>query len=128
MFTGQRWKRTSKAPTVKFSLWPQIDQPWLRLHIDFPGPLDGYCNLIMVDSISKWQEILKCKKMTTETVINFLHELIARFGFAVSDNGTQFTSREFKDFCRILVVEHVTIAPYHPRSNGQVEHFVDRFK
>ena len=27
----------------------------------------------------------------------------------------------------MLIVEHVTIAPYHRRSNGQAEQFVDTF-
>ena len=69
--------------------------------------------------------------MTTGTVINFLCELFARFGIAdciLSDDGSQFTSQEFKDFCWTFVVEHVTIAPYHLRSNGQAERFVDTFK
>ncbi|XP_014777996.1 uncharacterized protein K02A2.6-like [Octopus bimaculoides] len=62
---------------------------------------------------------------------NFLHELFVRFGVPntiVSDNGMQFVSFEFKKFCKMFAVEHLTIAPYHPRSNGQVELFVDTFK
>ena len=37
-------------------------------------------------------------------------------------------SSEFKEFCRAFSVEHITIAPYHPRSNGRAERFVDTFK
>ncbi|XP_014771418.1 uncharacterized protein K02A2.6-like [Octopus bimaculoides] len=46
----------------------------------------------------------------------------------VSDNGTQFVSSEFRKFCEMFMVEHKMIAPYHPRSNGQAECFVDIFK
>ena len=29
----------AKALPMKFNLWPEIDCPWSRLHIDFAGPL-----------------------------------------------------------------------------------------
>ena len=67
---------------------------------------------------------------TTEVITSFLRELFTRFGVVdciVSDNGSQFMSSEVKEFCQTFSVEHITIAPYHPRSNGQAERFVDTF-
>lgn len=43
----------------------------------------------------------------------------------VSDNGT---FRDFKHFCNIYVIEHLTTLIYHPKLNGQAERFVDTFK
>ena len=60
-----------------------------------------------------------------------LQKLFARFGLPetiVSDNGTPFISKEFENFCKLLSINHLESAPYHPRSNGLVERFIDAFK
>ena len=77
--------------------------------------------LIVMDSYSKWPEVLRCRRPTTGTTIGFLHELPARFSVVdcvVSDNGSQFTSVKFKEFCKIFQIKHITTQQYHPRSNG----------
>ena len=73
----------AKAPLIKYSPWPKMDRVWSRIHIDFASPLDGFYYLIIVNSFSKWPEVLRCRNPTTEVTINFLHELLA--GFAVID-------------------------------------------
>ena len=70
-------------------------------------------------------------KTTTEITIKFLHELFTNLGVVdtlVSDNGSQFTSGEFRDFCETYQIEHIIIPLYHPRSNGQAKRFVDILK
>ena len=71
------------------------------------------------------------KRPTSTNTVNRLHELFARFGVVdtiVSDNGTQFTSKEFEHFCSTFQVEHIRIPPYHPRSNSLAERFADTLK
>ena len=121
----------AKAPPVVFKPWPKSELPWSRIHLDFAGPVDGVYYLIIVDSFSKWPEVIQCRKPTSEVVINFLFELFARFGVVdciVTDNGTQFTSADFKHFCKLHLIDHITTPQYHPRSNGQAERFVDTLK
>ena len=121
----------SKNPPIQHSPWPKAERPWERIHADFAGPLDGWYYLIVIDSYSKWPEVIRTKNPTTETTILALHELFARFGVVdclVTDNGSQFTSNEFKIFMENFQVKHITIPPYHPRSNGQAERFVDTIK
>ena len=75
--------------------------------------------------------VLRCKRPTTGTTIGFLHELFAQFGVVdcvVSDNGSQFTSVKFKEFCEIFQIKRITTPQYHPRSNAQAERSVDTLK
>ena len=121
----------AKAPATTCKPWPKTVQPWQRIHVDFSDPLDDQYYLIAVDSHTKWPEVLKCKRPTTNCTIGFLHELFAHFGVVdcvVTDNGTQFMSNEFKQFCDTYQVKHIMTLQYHPRSNGQAERFVDTLK
>ena len=80
-----------------------------------------------MDSYSKWPEFLRCRRPTPGTTSGFLHELFAWFGVVdcvVSDNGSQFTWVEFKEFCEIFQIKHITTPQYHPKSNCQAERFV----
>ena len=107
------------------------DNPWQRIHVDFEGSIDNMYNLIVVDSRSIWPEVLQWKRPTTNCTIGFLHKLFARFGVVdcvVTVNAMQFTSSEFRDFCKTYQVGHITTSQYHPRSNGQTERFADTLK
>ena len=93
----------AKSPTTTCKPWPKSDYPWQRIHVDFAGPIDNTYYLIVLDSDSKWPEVLQCKRPTTNCTIGFLHELFARFGVedcVVTDYSMQFTSSEFRDFGR----------------------------
>ena len=104
----------AKTPPIKFNPRLKTDFPWFRIHIDFASSLEGFFYFIGVDSFSKWPEVHRCKNPTTEITMKFLHELFARFGVVdtiVSDNGSQFISREFKDFCESYQIDHVPTTP-----------------
>ncbi|XP_041787934.1 uncharacterized protein K02A2.6-like [Anopheles merus] len=111
--------------------WPKPSAPWQRVHIDYAGPIDGAYFLVAVDAFTKWPEIAETASITSHSTIILLRGIFARFGppvTLVSDNGTQFTSEVFKEFCDANGIEHITTAPFHPQSNGQAERFVDTFK
>ena len=123
------WRQ--KAPPITYKPWPKTDQPWSRIHVDFAGPMEDIYYLIVVDSYTKWLEVLRCQRAMTGVAITFLYELFARLGVVdclVSNNGTQFTLSDFKEFCDTFQIKHITTPPYHPRSNGLEERFVDTLK
>nr|VZI32415.1 unnamed protein product [Spirometra erinaceieuropaei] len=111
--------------------WEPPERPWSRVHIDFAGPLNGVSYLILVDTYSKWPEIAPLNPATASATIAFLRRIFSQHGLPevlVSDNGSQFTSSLFEDFCRQHNIQHLRSPPYHPQSNGQAERFVDTFK
>ena len=107
---------TTKAPPVKFTQWPKTDRSWSRLHIYFAGPMKVQYHLIVVDSFSKWPEVMKCKNPTCSGTIRFLHELFARFDIPdtiVSNNGIRFSAKVFKDFCKAFSIVYFITTLYH---------------
>ena len=39
----------------------------------------------------------------------------------ISDNGPQFIARDFKEFIRLVGINHVRTSPYYPQSNGKLK-------
>jgi MinD superfamily P-loop ATPase len=57
---------------------------------------------ITVDKFTKWIEVKPDTSITVAKVVKFIKEIMYRFGVPtniITNNGTQFTAREFKDFC-----------------------------
>jgi transposase InsO family protein len=58
------------------------------------------------------------------SAVNFIKSIVFCFGVPNSiiiDNGTNFTSREFGDFCKELGIQLTFASVAHPQTNGQVE-------
>jgi len=111
--------------------WERTKQPWSRLHIDFAGPYQQKIFLIVVDSFSKWLEVVLVPSFDSKSAISALRNLFATHGLPdtiVSDNGTSFSSQEFRSFATNNGIRHVMVAPYHASSNGQAERMVQTTK
>ena len=118
-------------PRVDPCPWPRSTEPWSRIHVDFAGPINSQHFLIITDACSKWPDIFPMETITSTNTVAVLRRLFSSFGnpkILVSDNGPQFNSHIFDEFCRKNGIQHIYTPPYHPQSNGQVERFVDTFK
>ncbi|CAL4061221.1 unnamed protein product [Meganyctiphanes norvegica] len=127
---GCRRYRKKPAP-APLCPWPYSRRPLERVHIDF-FEYKGKMLLVMVNSYSKF---FWCHSMNNDTTTG--KTLAVLFGWfcerwfpttLVSDNGPQFTSKEFADKMSKWGVQHLLTPPYHPASNGLAEKAVGTIK
>eukprot|EP00117_Sycon_ciliatum_P015218 scpid18577/ scgid6200/ Retrotransposable element Tf2 155 kDa protein type 1 len=124
-------QENAKKPAKDHGSWSWPAGPWKRLHLDFAGPFLGTMFLVLVDSYSKYIDVVPMKSATTQGVITMLRSNFAIFGLpehVVTDNGSQFTSAEFKSFLSSNGIVHTLTAPGHPATNGLAERYVGHFK
>jgi hypothetical protein len=77
-----------------------------------------------VDKFIKWIEVKPATSIIAATAVEFIKEIMYRFGVlnnSITDNGTQFTTRVFKDFCAYSSIKINYASVSHPQSNSQVE-------
>ena len=125
----QQIRNAPSASPLHPWLWPS--KPWIRIHVDFAGPFQKKMFMLVVDSHSKWPEIIEMPSTTSSKTIEELRKLFSAYGLPeqiVTDNGPQFIAEEFTLFLRQNGIKHLKSAPYHPSSNGAVERLVQSFK
>ena len=87
--------------------------------------------LLLVDYYSRYIEIALLKGTTATEVIAHMKSIFARHGIPeliVSDNGPQYSSKEFAEFMREYQCRHITSGPLYPQSNGEAERAVKTIK
>lgn len=99
-----------------------IDISYINIHGTFyylTTILDGYSRFIVHWEIRR--------SMTEQDELVVLQRATEKFPHAtpriISDNGSQFLAKDFKEFIRICGMTHVRTSPYYPQSNGKLERF-----
>jgi transposase InsO family protein len=80
--------------------------------------------LVAVDKFTKWVEAAPVTTQDSTAAINFIKSIVFCFGVPYSintDNGTNFTSKEFKSYCEGPGIKLKFASVAHPKTNGQVE-------
>jgi hypothetical protein len=105
--------------TYSFSTWG----------LDLVGPFmkakGGFIHIFdTMDKFTKWITVKPATSITAAKAMEFIKEIMYKFGIpnnTITDNGTQFTTREFKDFCADsgIKINHASVSDL--QSNGQVE-------
>ena len=106
------------------------ERSWSKLGIDI-FHLDGVNYLLVVDYYSKFPEVEVLPQMMAYHVISALKSIFARNGapdMIVTDNARQFACSEFRQFTQEWEIDHHTLSPTYPQSNGQAERCVQTVK
>lgn len=123
--THCQMKRPSQRSEPMVST-PLPDRPWQKIGTDL---LDykGKTFIVMVDYYSRYIEIAYLGTATSQSVICKMKDVFARWGIPesiMSDNGPQYSSRQFAEFAKEYAFVHTTSSPHYPQSNGEAERFV----
>jgi hypothetical protein len=80
--------------------------------------------LVAVDKFTKWVEAAPLTTQDSTAAINFIKSIIFHFGVPysiITDNGTNLTSKEFKNYCESMGIKLKFASVAHPKTNGQVK-------
>jgi hypothetical protein len=113
------YKLVTIPPTWHFACW--------RLDMIRPLPTAprGFNRvLVAIDKFTKWIKVKPVTCPKADRVLDFLDELVHRYGLPhriITDQGSNFNNHQFWEYCenKRIDVRYVSVA--HPRANGQVE-------
>jgi transposase InsO family protein len=85
----------------------------------------GYRYLyITIDKFTKWVEVEPVCTIPARSAVKFIHGLVYHFGVPnciITDNGSQFTSGLFQEYCASAGIKICFASIIYPRSNRQAE-------
>lgn len=143
-----RWRDLNPPPPVQRYEHPR---PGDLLHLDIKGMTrfgevslrgdgrlrgkhshPGFLALhVAVDDHSRMAFTQMLPDQKAETTINFLNsavEFFATHGIGIrallTDNGSSYRSRLFRQACQQMQIKHSRTRPYTPRTNGKAERFI----
>ena len=123
--------RSANKPSKKGTGFQQPRKPHEHWHIDI-----SYVNIhgtfyyltTILDGYSRYVVHWEIRRsMTEQDELTILQRAREKFPNEtpriISDNGSQFLAKDFKQFIRICGMTHVRTSPYYPQSNGKLERF-----
>lgn len=117
------------TPSSKGKGFRQPGAPHRHWHIDITYlKIKGifYYLTLVLDGFSRYIVGWSLRESMTETDVEITVQM-AREAFPgttpriISDRGSQFSSRDFREFMRLVGLTHTMTSPYYPQSNGKLE-------
>jgi transposase InsO family protein len=126
---GKTWAEAVEMAKRGFDQPKAVHEQW---HIDFSyikvggvfyyflGILDGYSRKIL-----NWRLCENMAGINAEILVAQTKELYpeAKNPQIISDNGSQFISKDFAELLMLLEIGHTLTSANHPQSNGKLERF-----
>lgn len=120
-------KKTGKQEGLLHSI--NKEAPLDTYHIGHLGPMPSTQKkyqyiFAVIDAFSKFVWLYPTRSTNTAEVLNHLIKQSAIFGNSrriISDQGSAFTSNDFRSYCEDEGIEHCQIVTGIPRGNGQIE-------
>jgi len=123
-----RWNRKASKKGDRFHQPLQSHEHW---HIDISyvnicGTFYYLCSIL--DGFSRYIVHWEIRPQMTERDVEIiLQRAQEKFPDVqpriISDNGSQFIAKDFKEFIRLSGMTHVKTSPYYPQSNGKLERY-----
>ena len=128
--TCQRNKTTNRTVKEPMVITTTSTRPFEKIFMDIVGPLPRSHQgnafiLTLQDDLSKFAwAVPMCNHEANTVAQHFVTQFICLHGLPktlVTDCGTEFLSKVFKEVCRLLKIKQTSTTPYHPQSNGSLE-------
>ena len=126
----QKFKQSTRKPNKHPLVSIKINKIWDLICVDVVGPLKTTIRnnrfiIIAIDHFSKFAIARAVSRYTGEITIIFLKEdLLNKFGVPLAwltDQGRNFESEIFAQFCKDYNIKKLRTTGYHPQCNGLVE-------
>jgi hypothetical protein len=126
---GKKWAEAQEMKKKGFDQPQAVHEQW---HIDFSyititgafyyflGILDGYSRKLLNFRLCETMSGMNAEIIVTETKELYPE---ARNPRIISDNGSQFLSKDFEELLVLLEFGHTLTSANHPQSNGKLERF-----
>lgn len=128
--TCQLSKSTNRVTKEPMVVTTTASRPFEKIFMDIVGPLPKSHNgniyiLTLQDDLSKFAWAVPMFNHEANTVAyHFVTQFVCLHGLPqtlVTDCGTEFLSKIFKEVCKLLKIKQTSTTPYHPQSNGSLE-------
>nr|CAN67795.1 hypothetical protein VITISV_009541 [Vitis vinifera] len=125
-------QRYAPIPHMPSATLKSVSSPWpfAQWGMDIVGPLPAAPAqkkflLVATDYFSKWVEVEAYASIKDKDITKFVWKnIVFRFGIPqtiIVDNGPQFDSIAFRNFCSELNIRNSYSTSRYPQSNGQAE-------
>ena len=130
LLAGKEYQRKTGAP---HQMWA-TDASYFRVtgwgYYYMVTVMDDYSRSILAWKLQR--------DMTTDSLIQVVQLAIDATGMTevpledrtrlLSDNGSGYVSRAFRDYLNLVGIRHILAAPYHPQTNGKLERYHQSIK